>query len=114
MCEKLYCELGSAWLCSVLKFNRGLWRMQKGGKPQADRMNRHLSPAQLRRIGTALYGDKVGWQSRVSEALGVSRGAVTRWMSGATRILTPASLALQYMLRDPRSRSDLSSETRSA
>lgn len=88
--------------------------MQEGGKPQADRMIRHLSPAQLRRIGTALYGDKVGWQSRVSEALGVSRGTVTRWMSGATRIPTPVSLALQYMLRDRRSQSDRPSEMRSA
>lgn len=83
--------------------------MQECGKLQTDRMIRHLSSAQLRRIRTALYSDKVGWQSRVSEALGESRGAVTRWLSGATRIPTPASLAHQYMLRDRRSQIDRSS-----
>jgi transcriptional regulator with XRE-family HTH domain len=61
-------------------------------------MIRRLSPEELRMIGTKLFGDRLGWQVRVARAIGVSPGAITRWLSGGTPIPTPASLLLQYML----------------
>lgn len=72
--------------------------MAKTDKARTEGMLRTLSPDQLRQIGVALFGDRFGWKGRVAEAIGVSPGAVTRWLSGVTPVPTPAALALQYML----------------
>ncbi|ETX13627.1 antirepressor [Roseivivax halodurans JCM 10272] len=49
-------------------------------------------------MGTSLFGNGTGWQARLSEAIGVTPGAVTRWLSGCNPIPTPVSLVAQYML----------------
>ena len=38
-----------------------------------------MSPAELDRIGTALFGER--YQSDLASALGVTRGAVSHWMN---------------------------------
>lgn len=72
--------------------------MNSNDDTDADGMIRRLSPDQLKQIGTKLFGEEIGWQVRVARAIGVSPGAITRWVKGATPIPTPASLLLQYML----------------
>jgi len=73
--------------------------MKSKNDDTSDGMIRRLSPEQLRLIGTKLFGDEIGWQVSVARAIGVSPGAITRWVKGATPIPTPASLLLQYMLQ---------------
>lgn len=58
-----------------------------------------LSAEDLRRAGLDLFGDAPGWQSRLAEAVGVDRSAVTRWLSGAVPVPLYASLLVRYMLR---------------
>ena len=57
-----------------------------------------LSPEDLRTAGLQLFGEKTGWQSRMAEAIGVDRSAITRWLNGPVPVPLYASLLIRYML----------------
>ncbi len=40
-----------------------------------------MTPEELRKASILLFGDR-GWQSRLSEHLGVDRSSVSRWFAG--------------------------------
>jgi hypothetical protein len=58
-----------------------------------------MSPDELRAAGVKLYGDW-GWQTRLSEALGVDGSTVRRWISGALPIPNPVAAAVRCFLRE--------------
>lgn len=51
----------------------------------------------LIKIGEELYGSW-GWQTRLSEEIGVNISTIKRWLSGATPVPPPVKLALQYLI----------------
>lgn len=57
-----------------------------------------MSPDDLRIAGISLFGDTPGWQSRLAENLGVDRSAVTRWLSGTSKVPLHTALLVRYML----------------
>lgn len=65
----------------------------------AEDLNRlAMTPEDLRIAGVSLFGDAPGWQSRLAENLGVDRSAVTRWLSGTSKVPMTTALLMRYML----------------
>lgn len=60
------------------------------GKPK-------MQADELREICLELYGN-YGWQTRLSEALGVDGSTVRRWVSGAVPIPNPVAAAVRCLL----------------
>lgn len=60
-----------------------------------------MSPDALRQIGEALWG-RWGWQTRMAERLLVDGSTVRRWLSGATHIPGPATVALELLIVENR------------
>lgn len=56
-----------------------------------------MQPSELCTLGKALYGE-YGWQTRLSEALGVDGSSVRRWVSGAVPIPNPVAAAVRCFL----------------
>ena len=48
------------------------------------------------KAGYYLYGKH--WRSRIAEALCVDRSSVTRWASGATKVLPLAAVTIQLLV----------------
>lgn len=57
-----------------------------------------MSAEDLRVAGLKLFGPERGWQSRLAEALGVNRAAVTRWLSGSVPVPGPVEVAVSCWL----------------
>ena len=57
-----------------------------------------MTPKELKEIGARLYG--FGWQTRLSEALGVEGSTVRRWVSGAVPMPGPAVAAIRCFARE--------------
>ncbi len=56
-----------------------------------------MTPEELRNACVILYGER-GWQTRLSDALGVDGSTVRRWVSGAVPIPGPAVAAVRCFL----------------
>lgn len=57
-----------------------------------------MSAEDLRQAGLKLFGPGRGWQSRMADALGVNRAAVSRWLSGSVPVPGPVEAALTAWL----------------
>ena len=56
-----------------------------------------MDPETLRQAAILLFGER-GWQSRLSEALGVDRSSVSRWFAGLP-IPGPVAAAVRAWLK---------------
>jgi len=56
-----------------------------------------MEPETLRQAAILLFGER-GWQSRLSEALGVDRSSVSRWFAGLP-IPGPVAAAVRAWLK---------------
>ena len=56
-----------------------------------------MDPETLRQAAILLFGER-GWQSRLSEALGVDRSSVSRWFAGLP-VLGPVAAAVRAWLK---------------
>ncbi len=56
-----------------------------------------MDPETLRQAAILLFGER-GWQSRLSEALGVDRSSVSRWFAGLA-IPGPVAAAVNAWLK---------------
>ena len=56
-----------------------------------------MDPETLRQAAILLFGER-GWQSRLSEALGVDRSSVSRWFAGLA-IPGPVAAAVRAWLK---------------
>ena len=55
-----------------------------------------MTPADLARVGQALYGDT--WQSDLARALGVNSRTVRRWLAGASPVPDSARAGMLQLL----------------
>lgn len=55
-----------------------------------------MSADELKQAGRALFGN--GWQTRLSEQLGVDGSTVRRWVSGSVPVPNPAAAAIRCFL----------------
>lgn len=73
-----------------------------------------MNSAELSKIGVEIWGNR-GWQTRMSEHLGVDGSTVRRWVSGAVPIPNPTAAALRCLHRErekPKIRRGLASRRR--
>jgi len=60
-----------------------------------------MTAEELRTAGVELFGEW-GWQTRLSEALGVDGSTVRRWVSGAVPIPGPVDAAIRCFVEKKR------------
>ena len=99
--ERVAKPVGAIWPSADLVATRLVTRADLPGPSSLNETDaparRGHTPAELRAIGTALYGPERGWQRMLAAALKVNECTVSRWMSGDRNMSYLAVLAVKAL-----------------
>ena len=58
-----------------------------------------MTNEEFRQAALAVFGEGYGWQTRISEAIGVDRATISRYIAGQLPIPGPVRAAMRTWLR---------------